>query len=71
MGIIEKVDGVSDWCSPMSFVPKTKGGVRSVVDLVQLNKFVNRPTHPFPASKVTQSDNPILPHPDYNDLDTR
>ena len=35
----------------MSFVPKPKGGVRSVVDLVQLNKFVNRPTHPFPASK--------------------
>ena len=21
--------------------------------------------------KLTQSDNPILPHPDYNDLDTR
>jgi len=51
LGIIEKVDGVSRWCSPMSFVPKPNGKVRSVVDLVQLNKFVDRPTHPFPASK--------------------
>jgi hypothetical protein len=51
MGIIEKVDGVSRWCSPMSFVPKPNGKVRSVVDLVQLNKFVDRPTHPFPAPK--------------------
>jgi hypothetical protein len=51
LDIIEKVDGVSRWCSPMSFVPKPNGKVRSVVDLVQLNKFVDRPTHPFPASK--------------------
>ena len=35
----------------MSFVPKPNGKVRSVVDLVQLNKFVERPTHPFPAPK--------------------
>ena len=51
LGIIEKVDGVSEWCSPMSFVQKPGGGIRSVVDLVQLNKHVDRPTHPFPASK--------------------
>ena len=35
----------------MSFVQKPDGGIRSVVDLVQLNKFVDRLTHPFPASK--------------------
>ena len=35
----------------MSFVPKPNGKVWSVVDLVQLNKFVERPTHPFPAPK--------------------
>jgi hypothetical protein len=51
MGIIEKVDRVLRWCSPMSFVPKPNGKVRSVVDLVQLNKFVDRPTHLFPAPK--------------------
>jgi hypothetical protein len=36
LGIIEKVEGVSEWCSPMSFVQKPNGGIRSVVDLVQL-----------------------------------
>ena len=51
MGIIERVEGPSRWCSAMSFVPKPNGKVRSVVDLVQLNKFVERPTHPFPAPK--------------------
>ena len=51
LGIIEKVDGVSEWCSPMSFVQKPNGGTRSVVDLVQLNKFVDRLTLPFLASK--------------------
>jgi hypothetical protein len=51
LGIIEKVDGVSEWRSLMSFVRKPGGGIRSVVDLVQLNKFVDRPTHLFPASK--------------------
>ena len=51
LGIIEKVEGVSEWCSPMSFVQKPNGGIRSVVDLVHLNKFVDRPTHPFPAAK--------------------
>ena len=40
-GIIEKVDGISEWCSPMSFVPKPGGGIPSVGDLVQLNKFVD------------------------------
>jgi hypothetical protein len=45
------VDWVSRWCSPMSFVPKPNGKVRSVVDLVQLNKFVDRPRHPFSAPK--------------------
>ena len=33
LGIIEKVDGVSRWCSPMSFVPKPNGKVRSLVIL--------------------------------------
>ena len=51
MGIIEKVEGASDWCSPISFVRKPGGGVRSVVDLKGLNKYVMRPTHPFPAGK--------------------
>ena len=51
LGIIEKFHGTSKWCSAMSFVPKPNGKVRSVVDLVHLNKFVERPTHPFPTPK--------------------
>ena len=51
LGILEKVEEVSEWCSPMSFVPKPNGGVRPVVDLVHLNKFVERPVHPFPTPK--------------------
>ena len=50
--IMEKVDDISsEWCSPMSFVPKADGDVRKVADLVHLNKFVERPTHPFPTPK--------------------
>ena len=51
LGIVEKFNGTSDWCSAMSFVPKADGKVRSVVDLVHLNKFVERPTHPFPTPR--------------------
>ena len=51
LGVIEKVHEVSDWCSPMSFVPKPNGKIRSVIDLVKLNEYVQRPTHPFPAPK--------------------
>ena len=35
----------------MSFVPKPGGKVCSVLDLVHLNRYVQRPTHPFPAPK--------------------
>ena len=51
LGILEKVEDVSEWCSPMSFVPKPDGDMRPVVDLVHLNKFVERPVHPFPTLK--------------------
>ena len=51
MGIVEKVEGASQWCSPCSFVRKAGGGCRLVVDLKGLNDFVLRPTHPFPAAK--------------------
>ena len=50
MGIIEACGSeASEWCSPCHFVRKPNGGVRTVVDLQGLNKFVMRPTHPFPT----------------------
>ena len=54
-GIIEKVphDAATDWISPGFFVPKgdytdTKPRLRLVVDYTNINKYVNRPVHPFP-----------------------
>ena len=51
LGVIEKVEDVSTWCSAMSFVPKPNGKIRSVIDLTGLNQYVQRPTHPFPCPK--------------------
>ena len=39
-GVLEYVEGSSEWISPCSFVPKPDGDVRMVADLVHLNKFV-------------------------------
>ena len=50
-GVLEYVEGSSEWVSPCSFVPKPDGDVRMVADLVHLNKFVKRPIHPFKAPK--------------------
>ena len=47
LGVLKKVEGGSEWISPMSFVTKPDGGMRLVADLVQLNKFVKRLVHPF------------------------
>ena len=50
-GIIARVEGPTDWVSPAKFVAKANGGVRLVTDYVQLNKFVERPIHPFPSTQ--------------------
>ena len=51
LGILELVEGSSDWILLMSFVPKPDGDVRLVADLVHLNKYVKRPIHPFRCPK--------------------
>ena len=48
--VIFPVTVPTEWTSFGHFVPKPNGGVRLVTDYVQLNKFVNRPVHPFPSS---------------------
>ena len=48
--VIFPVTVPTEWTSFGHFVPKPTGGVRLVTDYVQLNKFVNRPVHPFPSS---------------------
>ena len=42
-GTIGRVDRTSTWCSPCSFVPIPNGDIRSVVDLIRLNKYTTRP----------------------------
>jgi len=50
--ILAKCDDPTEWCAPGFFVPKPDGKrVRLVTDYTKLNKFVRRPTHPFPSVK--------------------
>ena len=37
----------TEWCSPGFFVPKPNGKVRLVIDYRVINKFIDRPAHPF------------------------
>ena len=51
-GVITPVDEPTTWCSPAFFVPKADGKrVRLVTNFTALNKFVRRPTHPFPSTR--------------------
>ena len=50
-GVIVPVNEPSEWISPAHFVPKPHGrGVRMVTDYTTLNKYVQRPVHPFPSA---------------------
>lgn len=50
--VIAPVSVPTDWISPAFFVPKEGGraGLRLVTDFTALNKYVQRPVHPFPSS---------------------
>ena len=50
-GILSRVSNVTDWCSPGFFVSKSDGRVRLVTDFTHLNRYVNRPVHPFPSTR--------------------
>ena len=51
-GVITPVEEATTWCSPAFFVPKADGRrVRLVTDFTGLNKYVRRPTHPFPSTR--------------------
>ena len=53
MGVIEKVDEPTEWCSGMVVVPKPNGSVRICVDLTKLNKSVQRERHILPSVEQT------------------
>ena len=52
-GVIKAVSPTerTEWCSPGFFVPKPNGAVRLVVDYRDINKFIDRPVHPFPSPR--------------------
>ena len=54
------VDAPTRWVSPAFFVPKPDGvRMRLVTDYTKLNKYVQRPIHPFPSTRdIMQS----IPH---------
>ena len=61
MKIIEELEPSepSTWCSRGFFVMKGDGDARLVVDYSPLNKFVERPTHPFlPGNEILKNINP-------------
>ena len=49
-GVIAPVDTPTTWCSPAFFVQKPNGGQRLVTDFTKINKYLDRPTHPFPSA---------------------
>lgn len=53
LGVIEKVEYPTTWCSGMVVAPKSNGKVRLCVDLTQLNKSVQREHFPLPRLEDT------------------
>ena len=53
LGVIEKIEQPTDWCSGMVVVPKANGKVRICVDLTKLNKSVQRERHILPSVEQT------------------
>ena len=56
MGVIEKVEEPTDWCSPVLVVPKKNNSIRVCIDFTKLNKAVKREFHPLPTTEETISD---------------
>uniref|UniRef100_A0A0A9W2U6 RNA-directed DNA polymerase n=1 Tax=Lygus hesperus TaxID=30085 RepID=A0A0A9W2U6_LYGHE len=51
LGIIERVDEATEWCSPIVVVPKRDGSVRLCVDFTKLNEYVMRERYILPSSE--------------------
>ena len=49
LDIIEKVEGPSEWVSPVIVVPKPNGDIRLCVDMRQANGAIRRERHPIPT----------------------
>ena len=49
LGVIEKVEHPTDWCSPIVVVPKKNGSIRLCIDYTKLNQAVRREFFPMPS----------------------
>lgn len=56
MGVVEKIEEPTDWCSPVLVVPKKNNSIRVCIDFTQLNKAVKREYHPLPTTEETISE---------------
>ena len=50
LGVIKRVEGPTEWCSPSIVVPKKNNKIRLCVDFTKLNEAVKRSYHPLPAT---------------------
>ena len=50
LGVIKRVEGQAEWCSPSIVVPKENNKICLCVDFTKLNKAVKRSYHPLPAT---------------------
>ena len=55
LGVIEKVEDPTDWCSPCVVVPKKNGKIRVCIDFTKLNRAVKREYYPLQTSDETLS----------------
>ena len=53
MGVIERIETPTEWCSPCIVVPKKNGKIRVCIDFTQLNLAVKREYHPLPTTEET------------------
>ena len=49
MGVIKKIEQLTDWCARIVVVPKSNGGLQICVDLTKLDASVRRERHVLPA----------------------
>lgn len=55
MGVINKVESPTEWCSPCVVVPKKNGDIRLCIDYTKLNQAVRREYHPLPVTEEVLS----------------
>ena len=51
LGVIERIERPTDWCSPCLVVPKKSGDIRLCIDYTSLNRAVKREYHPLPSTE--------------------